>query len=80
MLWAAMAGRARRPVRVPNLRGMATSDASGLLREAGLRAGLVHLTFSRDFDAGTVFDQEPAAGVNVERGQSVDLTVSSGLR
>lgn len=75
-----MVGRARRPVRVPDLTGMATSDAAGLLREVGLRAGLVHLTFSREFDSGIVFDQEPAAGMNVERGQPVDLTVSSGLR
>jgi eukaryotic-like serine/threonine-protein kinase len=75
-----MVDRPRRPVRVPDLTGRAASDAAGLLREVGLRAGLVRLKFSRDFDAGTVFDQEPVAGVNVERGQSVDLTVSSGLR
>jgi eukaryotic-like serine/threonine-protein kinase len=74
-----MAGKAR-PVRVPDLTGMAAPDAAGLLREVGLRAGLVHLKFSKDFDAGTVFDQEPAAGVNIERGRSVELTVSSGLR
>jgi beta-lactam-binding protein with PASTA domain len=80
MLRTAMAGMAGRSVRVPDLTGMTTPEAAGLLREVGLRAGVVHLKFSRDFDSGTVFDQEPDAGVNVERGLPVDLTVSSGLR
>jgi beta-lactam-binding protein with PASTA domain len=47
---------------VPDLVGMAAPEAAGLLREVGLRAGVVRLTITRDFDRGIVFEQEPAAG------------------
>jgi hypothetical protein len=41
---------------VPDLVGM----AAGLLREVGLRAGVVRFRLTQGFSRGIVFDQEPA--------------------
>jgi beta-lactam-binding protein with PASTA domain len=71
-----MAGKARRPVRVPDLYGMGSFEASALLREVGLKAGLVRLKPGRA-NEGVVIDQDPPARTPVERGHKVDLTVSS---
>jgi beta-lactam-binding protein with PASTA domain len=72
-----MAGRARRPVQVPDLTGMDSFEASGLLRELHLETGLVRLKPSREQDTGVVIDQDPPAQSLIERGSKVDLTVSS---
>jgi eukaryotic-like serine/threonine-protein kinase len=69
---------APRRVRVPDLVGMASQDAAKLLREVGLRAGLVRFERSRDFETGIVIGHKPPARSMVERGTPVALTVSSG--
>jgi beta-lactam-binding protein with PASTA domain len=65
---------------VPDLIGMDTAYAAGLLREVGLRAWIVRLTLSEDFDRGVVIGQEPPAGSMVERHHRVVMDVSSGRR
>jgi beta-lactam-binding protein with PASTA domain len=67
-------------VRVPDLVGMDSVYAAGLLREVGLRAWVVRLKLSEDFDRGIVTGQEPSAGAMVERRHRIVMDVSSGRR
>ena len=63
----------------PDVRGLHTDVAGGILRHAGLRAGLIRFARSPHFDSGLVSAQRPAPGASVASGTQVDLMVSSGL-
>lgn len=64
-------------VEVPTVLTLQAVEASRILTEAGLEVEIVEEPNERA-DVGTVFDQEPAAGVNVEEGTTVRLQVSAG--
>ena len=64
------------PVAVPDVTGLRAADAVSRLEAAGLRAETGEV--ESDEPRGTVVEQEPAAGVKVERGSSVRLDVSAG--
>jgi beta-lactam-binding protein with PASTA domain len=70
--------RPKPPVRVPDLVGLSSYDASGLLREVGLRPGLLRFERSRRYEAGIVIGQDPSPKSLVPRRSPVELTVSSG--
>jgi beta-lactam-binding protein with PASTA domain len=57
---------------------MDSSDATGLLREVGLRPGVFRFEWSRDYGTGTVIGLDPPPGSRVERRSRVDLTISTG--
>lgn len=61
---------------VPDVTGLDLADAAERLAEDGLRAA-VRYTPS-DNEAGTAFGQSPPEGTELQRGDSVNLTVSSG--
>jgi len=65
-------------VRVPDLIGMDATDATGLLREVGLRLGIFRFQWSQDYGTGIVIGLEPPTGTRVERRSRVDLTISTG--
>jgi beta-lactam-binding protein with PASTA domain len=64
------------PVRVPQLTGHDRAQAANLIRNAGLTPGRATERES-DRPSGTVIDQSPAAGQEVERGSTVDLVLGT---
>jgi serine/threonine-protein kinase len=63
-------------VTIPNVVGMSESQAISTLEDANLTAGTTQ-EFS-DKPVGEVINQSPAAGVNVDAGTKVTVTVSQG--
>lgn len=61
---------------VPDLKGRTREEAEKLLEEAGLVG--VASEASNDAEEGTVFEQSPAKGEEVEEGSTVTYTVSTG--
>jgi len=65
-------------VSVPNVVGLPQAAANTALSNAGLAIGNVASETSASVPAGSVINQQPAAGSSVEVGTSVDLVVSVG--
>ena len=65
-------------VQVPNLDGLTVEQAETRLGEFDLRLGAQTPELS-DRPEGTVIAQQPAAGEQLETGQAVNVTISSGL-
>lgn len=63
-------------VAVPDVTGSALDDAVAALEQAGLAAAPTEVDSGEP--AGTVVDQDPAAGAEVRRGSTVALSVSRG--
>ena len=61
---------------VPSLSGCTQEEAEQLLKEAGLTGHPV--TEANDAEEGKVFDQNPAAGEEVDEGSTVTYKVSTG--
>lgn len=68
----------RKPVPVPNAVGLKQSRAVNLVTGAGLEPKIERAT-SDTVPPGTVIDQNPNAGSRIARGETVTLTVSSGV-
>jgi beta-lactam-binding protein with PASTA domain/predicted Ser/Thr protein kinase len=64
-------------VEVPDVVGESEDNARSALEDAGLRVGNVTEQESADEDPGTVLEQDPAAGEQVDRDASVDLVVAA---
>jgi eukaryotic-like serine/threonine-protein kinase len=64
-------------VEVPDVVGESADDARVALGDAGLRAGSVSEEENADEEPGTVLEQSPAAGEQVDGGSAVDLVVAS---
>jgi eukaryotic-like serine/threonine-protein kinase len=64
-------------VEVPDVVGESEDNARSALQDAGLRVGNVTEQESADEDPGTVLEQDPAAGEQVDRDASVDLIVAA---
>jgi serine/threonine-protein kinase len=63
-------------VRVPRVRGLPVAEARSRLRDAGLRSSVTRVESTRP--VGTVVSQSPRAGRELEKGETVELEVSSG--
>jgi serine/threonine-protein kinase len=63
---------------VPDVVGMTQSAASSALAQAGLQLGNVTTVYSASAAQGTVTGQAPAAGIKVQSGSAVAVTVSKG--
>ncbi len=62
---------------LPDLKGLSRRAAEEKLQKLGLSVGSVYEKES-DSDFGTILGQEPAPGVKIAKGKSVDLTISRG--
>jgi serine/threonine-protein kinase len=62
---------------MPNLKGLSRLSAEDKLKKMGLTIGSVYEKVS-DQEVWTVLDQEPASGKKIQKGQTVDLTISKG--
>jgi serine/threonine-protein kinase len=65
-------------VQVPDLDRLSVAEATTRLQQNELRLG-AQTPSTSDRPEGTVIAQQPAAGESIEQGQSVNITVSSGL-
>jgi serine/threonine-protein kinase len=65
-------------VKVPDVTGQSTEEASGVLRNVGLTVNREYDVVESSEPEGTVLGTDPPAGSEVEAGTSVTLTVSSG--
>jgi serine/threonine-protein kinase len=63
---------------VPEVVGMTTDGALNALEQAGLAVGTITEVASEDGPEGTVIEQTPEAGAEVDEGSAVDLRVSTG--
>jgi beta-lactam-binding protein with PASTA domain/predicted Ser/Thr protein kinase len=64
----------------PDLLHQTLADAQSTLVGQGLIVGAVTYHYTGKDNKGEVIDQNPPAGILLRKGQSVDLTVSSGVR
>lgn len=64
---------------MPDLKGLSKSAVEEKLRKMGLVVGSVYMKES-DKDVGTVLDQDPQPGSKINKGKSVDITVSKGKK
>ena len=65
-------------VEVPRVSGQTQAEATETLRDAGLGVGDITQEDHPDVPAGSVIRTNPAAGVEVERGEQIDLVISRG--
>ena len=61
---------------MPDLRGMAQDTALSKMKKMGITVTVIEK--SSDEEAGTVLDQDVKAGTKINKGKSVDITVSKG--
>ncbi len=71
-------GNAGRQVQVPVLDGLTIEQSVAELQKYELRLG-AQTPETSERPEGTIIAQQPAAGESIEQGQSVNVTVSSGL-
>lgn len=64
---------------MPDLKGLSRKDAEEKLTKMGLKIGSIYERNS-DEEAGTVIATDPRAGSKINKGQSVDITVSKGKK
>jgi len=64
-------------VAVPVLLGLSQADATAELTDAGLKARVLQAS-SDSVDKGAVISQDPAAGLQIDVGSTVAITVSTG--
>lgn len=65
-------------VRVPSLQGMDRKAAQTRLQELGLKLVVGDQRFSASAPLGSIIDQKPAAGTQVEGGAAVTVALSAG--
>lgn len=62
---------------VPNVAGQQATKAQTALRDSDIKGDITH-EWNNDVDAGLVIRTKPAAGQDVQRGDTIKLIVSSG--
>lgn len=66
------------PVEVPDVTGKSLSEATQLLKSAGLIVGTTTEEFSVQVESGYVISSDPVATTTLEKGTAVNLVVSKG--
>ncbi|WP_228000905.1 Stk1 family PASTA domain-containing Ser/Thr kinase [Nocardia australiensis] len=69
-----------KPVKLPDLRGKTTAEATKLLTDAGITVRETRMQFDRGIEADKVIGTDPAAGTTVQSGDGVTLIVSNAIR
>ncbi|MFD6160388.1 Stk1 family PASTA domain-containing Ser/Thr kinase [Nocardia sp. NPDC060256] len=68
------------PVKVPDVRGKSTADATKILTDAGIMVRENRSQFDRSIDADKAIGTDPAAGTTIQSGDGVALLVSNALK
>ncbi|HWT74705.1 MAG TPA: Stk1 family PASTA domain-containing Ser/Thr kinase [Mobilitalea sp.] len=71
-------GPVNNKVPVPNLLGMTESEANNALTALGLVKGTVDQNYSDIYPEGQVCSQSTSVGVSVNKGSSINITISQG--
>ena len=71
-------GEGKEEVTVPNLGGMTKSQAKSALEKKGLKLGSAGEAESTKYKKGQVMSQNPKSGTKIEKGKSVNVTISTG--
>ncbi|HEL1587199.1 TPA: Stk1 family PASTA domain-containing Ser/Thr kinase [Streptococcus suis] len=66
------------PVEVPDVTGKSLSEATQMLKSAGLIVGTTTEEFSDQVESGYVISSDPVATTTLEKGTAVNLVVSKG--
>ncbi|HFU4123236.1 TPA: Stk1 family PASTA domain-containing Ser/Thr kinase [Streptococcus suis] len=66
------------PVEVPDVTGKSLSEATQMLKSAGLIVGTTTEEFSVQVESGYVISSDPVATTTLEKGTAVNLVVSKG--
>lgn len=73
----ALSGR-NSQLHVPDVTNVSEGSAKIKIEQAGLRVGKVSRKHSDSIDAGKVIETDPSAGDTVQKGQAIDIVVSTG--
>ncbi|MFD0362529.1 Stk1 family PASTA domain-containing Ser/Thr kinase [Nocardia sp. GCM10030253] len=68
------------PVKVPEVRGRATADATKMLTDAGITVRETRLQYDKNVEGDKVIGTDPAAGTTVQSGDGVTLIVSNAVK
>ena len=68
------------PIEVPDLHGIDIERAKEILKNAGLKLGKIQESDDAEYESGQVIESSPDKGSKLNRGDSVDLVVSSSNR
>ncbi|WP_405168140.1 Stk1 family PASTA domain-containing Ser/Thr kinase [Nocardia sp. NBC_01499] len=68
------------PVKVPDVRGKATADATKMLTDAGIAVRETKSQYDRTIDADKAIGTDPAAGTTIQSGDGVTLLVSNAVK
>ncbi|MGK8524545.1 Stk1 family PASTA domain-containing Ser/Thr kinase [Nocardia asteroides] len=68
------------PVKVPDVRGKPTAEATEILTDAGITVRETRIEFDRAIDADEAIGTQPAAGTTIQSGDGVVLLVSNALK
>ncbi|WP_273351653.1 Stk1 family PASTA domain-containing Ser/Thr kinase [Corynebacterium resistens] len=68
------------PIEVPELRGIDIERAKTILKDAGLKVGAIRESDNKEYEAGQVINTHPEKGTTLNRGDSVDIEISSSGR
>ena len=66
------------PAAIPDVKGKQLEQATQLILEAGFILGTVTKEYSSQYEAGVVISTDPATGLVIEKGTTVNLIVSKG--
>jgi serine/threonine-protein kinase len=80
LLASNLLGNSTKDLHTPDLRHQTLADAEATLTAQGLRVGTIIYRYTGRNNKGEVIAQSPAAGFFVHKDQTVDLTVSNGVR
>ena len=69
--------KGRRPQKTPNVSGKGVNEAKAIIAKESLTA-VVQESFDDDVPKGEVITQSPAAGVPINKGETVTISVSKG--
>ncbi|WP_089100424.1 Stk1 family PASTA domain-containing Ser/Thr kinase [Streptomyces hyaluromycini] len=76
--WVVSGGGADKPFAAPNFVGSTYSDAQKMAENSGLKLATPTKKACEDQPKGSVCDQDPKAGADVKKGDSITLVVSTG--
>ncbi|MEV6431791.1 Stk1 family PASTA domain-containing Ser/Thr kinase [Nocardia sp. NPDC051463] len=68
------------PVKVPDVRGRATAEATKMLTDAGITVRETRMQYDKNVEGDKVIGTDPAAGTTVQSGDSVTLLVSNAVK
>jgi serine/threonine-protein kinase len=80
VVFRGLLGNTATEVNTPDVTGRTLNEAIAILQSKGLREGNVTEQYTGKDDTGLIIDQNPQPDIFLNKGDSVDLVVSKGIR